>query len=373
MPNKHLTPTPLLPLTLLRPPRTRSSDLAAKVREIVNATQEYMTLETLTAEEGGCVLLQTIGSPKHPLSPPSPLLLLLVGSRRALLTTPPQSHRSYKASIDLVTVDFHAATRSTEPPLRVFLNFGEHGRELITTDVGLHLLKLLARCVGVRERGRSRAGSGSAAEAWPNLPEGACGRDAAQRSSLVSTPSACARRGPERAAQTGGAPLSAEALRRTVFKIVPNENNNGRDKARGAAPSPPLAPSPHPSPLPLTPPPTPRPPQVEAGELCLRKNGRGVDTNRNWEVDWGKKEKDYDPYEEYPGTRPFSEPEALMLRESVERFRPHAWVNVHSGMEAMFLPYDHKATEAEGARTRFLSSHVIILACISRWRSFPPR
>ena len=44
---------------------------------------------------------------------------------------------------------------------------------------------------------------------------------------------------------------------------------------------------------------------VEAGNLCERKNGRGVDTNRNWEVHWGFKEKDYDPREEYPGTQPF--------------------------------------------------------------------
>jgi hypothetical protein len=44
---------------------------------------------------------------------------------------------------------------------------------------------------------------------------------------------------------------------------------------------------------------------VEAGQLCERKNGRGVDTNRNWEVHWGFKEQDYDPREEYPGTKPF--------------------------------------------------------------------
>lgn len=44
---------------------------------------------------------------------------------------------------------------------------------------------------------------------------------------------------------------------------------------------------------------------VEAGALCERKNGRGVDTNRNWAVHWGFREKDYDPAEEYPGTRPF--------------------------------------------------------------------
>jgi hypothetical protein len=44
---------------------------------------------------------------------------------------------------------------------------------------------------------------------------------------------------------------------------------------------------------------------VESGRLCERKNGRGVDPNRNWEVDWGKKEKDYDPNEENPGPGPF--------------------------------------------------------------------
>lgn len=40
---------------------------------------------------------------------------------------------------------------------------------------------------------------------------------------------------------------------------------------------------------------------VEGGNLCERKNGRGVDPNRNWDIDWGVKEKDYDPKEEYPG------------------------------------------------------------------------
>ena len=30
---------------------------------------------------------------------------------------------------------------------------------------------------------------------------------------------------------------------------------------------------------------------VESGELCERKNGRGVDPNRNWDIHWGHKEK----------------------------------------------------------------------------------
>ena len=45
--------------------------------------------------------------------------------------------------------------------------------------------------------------------------------------------------------------------------------------------------------------------RVEAGELCERKNGRGVDPNRNWDVHWGHKERDYDPAEEFPGRAPF--------------------------------------------------------------------
>lgn len=49
-------------------------------------------------------------------------------------------------------------------------------------------------------------------------------------------------------------------LDKVVIKVVPMENLNGRKL-------------------------------VEAGDLCERRNGRGVDLNRNWSVDWGKKEK----------------------------------------------------------------------------------
>ena len=38
-----------------------------------------------------------------------------------------------------------------------------------------------------------------------------------------------------------------------------------------------------------------------------------------------------------------------MLRDIAVAFKPHAWVNVHSGMEALFLPYDHVAHVPEGA------------------------
>lgn len=95
---------------------------------------------------------------------------------------------------------------------------------------------------------------------------------------------------------------------------------------------------------------------VEDGELCERRNGRGVDLNRNWSVDWGKKEKDYDPYEENPGTAPFSEPETQIMRKLALTFEPHVWVNVHSGMEALFMPYDHKNTTPDGIPSQIMKS-----------------
>ena len=107
-------------------------------------------------------------------------------------------------------------------------------------------------------------------------------------------------------------------LRATTFAVVPMENERGREL-------------------------------VEGGDPCERKNGRGVDPNRNWGVDWGVKAPDYDPKEEFPGTAPFSEPETRIFRDLVASFEPHAVVNWHSGMSAIFTPYDHVAREPTGA------------------------
>ncbi|KAL6492971.1 hypothetical protein OROGR_032730 [Orobanche gracilis] len=152
--------------------------------------------------------------------------------------------------------------------------FGQHARELITTELGLRLISIL-----------------SEEEFLPNM----------DRASLNRT------------------------LDRLVIKIVPVENLNGRKL-------------------------------VEDGELCERRNGRGVDLNRNWSVDWGKKEKDYDPYEESPGAAPFSEPETQIMRKLSLSFEPHIWVNVHSGMEALFMPYDHKNTTPAGIPSQIMKS-----------------
>lgn len=218
------------------------SDALDEVRAIVDANPRTMRLDAVTAEQDGYV---------------SELLVVTVEPNG--LDTPPERGRE---------------------KTRVLYNYGEHGRELITVQVAVQLLRELAKGV--------------------------------QHASTLSH-------------ETIGQAATAAALVDAIVKIVPMENTNGRTK-------------------------------VEGGEWCERKNGRGVDTNRNWAVDWGVKEADFDPYEEYPGAKPFSEPEARMLRSLVEEFKPHAWVNVHSGMEAMFMPYDHKASEPKGEGAQAMRS-----------------
>lgn len=175
-------------------------------------------------------------------------------------------NKGYNAEIRVVTYCHRRKESDDRSKIRILLSFGQHGRELITTELALRILSIL-----------------SEEQFLPNM----------NPVSLNST------------------------LDELVIKVVPMENLNGRKL-------------------------------VEEGDLCERRNGRGVDLNRNWSVDWGKKEKDYDPYEENPGTAPFSEPESQIMRKLALSFDPHIWVNVHSGMEALFMPYDHKNTTPDG-------------------------
>ncbi|WOL17270.1 hypothetical protein Cni_G26059 [Canna indica] len=178
-------------------------------------------------------------------------------------------NKGYAAEILVVTYNRQMKSANDKSKCRILLSFGQHGRELITSEVALKLLSVLAE-------------------------------------------------------EHNMDPMSSDkVLDNLLIKVVPMENLNGRKL-------------------------------VEAGDLCERRNGRGVDLNRNWGVDWGKKEKDYDPYEENPGTAPFSEPEAQIMRQLAKSFQPHIWVNMHSGMEALFMPYDHKNTTPNGPMSNLM-------------------
>ncbi|KAI4317027.1 hypothetical protein L6164_024940 [Bauhinia variegata] len=191
-------------------------------------------------------------------------------------------NKGYSAGVTVVTYCQGREETDERSKFRILLSFGQHGRELITSELALRILSIL-----------------SEEQFLPNM-------DRASSNSMLD---------------------------KLVIKVVPMENLNGRKL-------------------------------VEAGDLC-----RGVDLNRNWSVDWGKKEKDYDPYEENPGTAPFSEPETQIMRKLAISFDPHVWINVHSGMEALFMPYDHKNTTPDGLpleRMKLLLEEVNHLHCQKR-------
>ncbi|KAL8150043.1 uncharacterized protein LOC141709075 [Apium graveolens] len=175
-------------------------------------------------------------------------------------------NRGYEADVKVVTYCQNREETDEKSKFRILISFGQHARELITTEVALRVISIL-----------------SEEQFLPKMDQFLLNR----------------------------------TLEKLIIKVVPMENVNGRKL-------------------------------VEDGDLCERRNGRGVDLNRNWSVDWGKKEKDYDPYEENPGTGPFSEPEASLMRNLSASFEPHMWITMHSGMEALFMPYDHKNTTPDG-------------------------
>ena len=79
---------------------------------------------------------------------------------------------------------------------------------------------------------------------------------------------------------------------------------------------------------------------VEAGHPCQRKNSRGVDTNRNYQMRANTHAYAKDS-EEWEGEKPLSEKESKLvsslLLNGVQRY-----VNVHSGEKSIYMPYDSR-------------------------------
>lgn len=80
---------------------------------------------------------------------------------------------------------------------------------------------------------------------------------------------------------------------------------------------------------------------------CWRGNDRGVDLNRNWPLipcEPPAEEGDYVPAfaerEWSHGTDPMSEWETRELDALLRRVRPHLFIAVHSGLEALLTPFD---------------------------------
>ncbi|EMS60103.1 Carboxypeptidase O [Triticum urartu] len=266
----------------------QSDTLLSEIKALVARNPDRLTMDTVRASNKGYsaeMLVVTFNHVKKTVHDGSKIKILLDFADRfqalachASGVTAQQRADPFVGGLpDHIRVDVELrGPQDLQTAIRfiVFQSFGQHGRELITSELALSLLYILTE-----------------------------------------------------KRKIAGVDLSSfeKILEHLVIKVVPIENFNGRKR-------------------------------VEAGEICDRRNGRGVDLNRNWSVDWGKKEKDYNPFEEDPGTAPFSEPEAQIMQELSKSFKPHIWVNVHSGMEALFMPYDHKNTTPDGAPSHLMRS-----------------
>ena len=169
------------------------------------------------------------------------------------------------------------------PKAGIAIGFGEHGRELISAEIGMRLLAMLCA-------------------PWAESPGVNLPADLAPHHALAVTGLRAHKR-----------ELSwvTALLDRVTFKMLPVENPNGRRI-------------------------------VEGGKLCHRMNGRKVDINRNFDILFGTHPPEYLPSEEYEGTAAFSEPEARITRDAAQSMMAekgggglHAFVAIHAGIKEM--------------------------------------
>jgi protein MpaA len=110
--------------------------------------------------------------------------------------------------------------------------------------------------------------------------------------------------------------------------------------------------------------------------LGTRLNGRGVDLNRNFPSGWRRGGSRGDP--EYPGPRPFSEPETRVARDLVGWLRPAVTVWYHQGEGPYVrawgpsIPAARRYARAAGLRFRALPW---LAGTAPQWqnRTFPGR
>lgn len=95
---------------------------------------------------------------------------------------------------------------------------------------------------------------------------------------------------------------------------------------------------------------------------ATRLNGRGVDLNRNFGSQWRAGGGPGDP--EYPGPRPFSEPETRLAARIVRRLRPRAtvWFHQHRGPHPFVRAWGQSAPAA-----RFLARRAGIPFHLMPW------
>lgn len=175
-------------------------------------------------------------------------------------------------------------------------DFGEHGREFITSEVGLKLLTVL----GDPQQLSQLVGGGRRAERLQAILQH-CVLKVGAAAAAGKNCFCCCQEVEHTQFRTTTCIGIAPAADRCTRAIIPaRQQTQKQTLVRANFPCLPSSPLPACQVLPMEN--VAGRDIVEGGNLCERKNGRGVDPNRNWDIDWGVKEKDYDPKEEYPGT-----------------------------------------------------------------------
>jgi carboxypeptidase T len=79
-----------------------------------------------------------------------------------------------------------------------------------------------------------------------------------------------------------------------------------------------------------------------------RRDGIGVDVNRNWSLAWGGEGSSGEPSDEnYRGTSPFSEPETEAMRDLLDDPRVLAHLDVHSYGQLVLFPWGYDAADTD--------------------------
>lgn len=75
---------------------------------------------------------------------------------------------------------------------------------------------------------------------------------------------------------------------------------------------------------------------VEQGDFCTRVSPDKVDINRNFDINWQTAE--HGNGDTNPGEHAFDQSESRILKLLMEKFQPHAYLDLHSGFRGMFFP-----------------------------------
>lgn len=92
--------------------------------------------------------------------------------------------------------------------------------------------------------------------------------------------------------------------------------------------------------------------RAESGHECQRFNANGVDVNRNYRRDFGRRDADTNDEEEESGPFALSEMETRVTDAVVRRVSADAYISVHSGDRALITPWDGRNAQTHAQQAR---------------------